>query len=260
MKIIYTLTLFPLITLTFFNIPFCISQSYTITSKSCGKCGKSVSSNSNIGGKCPYCGIIWGRKNISTSTSTQISPSHSSNIYSIDNTNQIPTNSKTSNIKKQTLKNEEDTYKSKASKSQTENWLLEKLNANTPKKSYDNMYYSVSGVDSLFPSYNQNYYYSFDNYSLIVEYEQKRGKITKYKIKIPIYDIDSVYEYEGDFWITTKKGTLVTYNLTDNTKRVGDSFRTNFDTTSETELCERLHKALIHLKKFYKKPISTEPF
>jgi predicted RNA-binding Zn-ribbon protein involved in translation (DUF1610 family) len=249
-------------TLTFFNDQRCFAQSYTTTSKSCGKCGKSVSSNSKIGDKCPHCGVIWGRENSHTTTSTQTYPGYPSNTYKNDYRNQLPTNVK-SNIKKQPVKNDEDTDNSTASKSETESWILEKLNANTPKRYYDNVG-SIDGFYSITPSsgwYNKNYHYSFDSYNLVVEYEQERNdKTTQYRIKIPIYDIDRAYDYKGDFWITTKKETIIVYNLTENTKSVTGAFTTDFNIYSETELCKRLHKAFLHLKKFYKKPISKEAF
>jgi len=250
MKIIYTILL--LTTLIFLDVQFCFSQSYTTTSKNCGKCGRSVSANSKIGAKCPYCGVVWGSENTHTSTSSQ------------KYLNQIPTKS---NSKKQPVRNEEDVDNSTASKSQTENWILVKLRTNTPKRYYDN-YTSKNNMIPLEERrptgwYNMNYYYTFDNNNLIVEYEKEEengGKMTKYKIKIPIYDIDMVFESKGDFFISTKKSTITYYNLTDNRKFVSGSFFTNLNTYSETDLCKRLSKAFIHLKKFYRKPPATEPF
>lgn len=32
----------------------------TVISKSCGACGKSVSSGSQVGDRCPHCGVVWG--------------------------------------------------------------------------------------------------------------------------------------------------------------------------------------------------------
>jgi rRNA maturation protein Nop10 len=53
------------------NKSYC--QSYTTHSKSCGACGKSVSSNSTVGMRCPHCGAKWGRQNTKTSSSTRYS-------------------------------------------------------------------------------------------------------------------------------------------------------------------------------------------
>ena len=55
------------------------------------------------------------------------------------------------------------------------------------------------------------------------------------------------------------ENTLVKYDLKDNAKSVTSVFITEFDFYSETDLSNRFKKAFLHLKKFYKKPISTEP-
>ncbi len=255
MRIMFRILFLVLIVLA--NTDFSYAQTYTTTSKSCGKCGKSVSANSKIGDRCPHCGVIWGRENTSTSTYSSPKYSTSSNYLNAPNSS-----TKKSAVQKQ-IKDEEEVDNSTASKSETESWILEKLKSNTPQKYYDNTG-SINGFYSSLASsgwYNMNYYYSFYSYNLIVQYEQERDKIvTRYKVVIPIYDIDRVYDYKGDFWITTKKQTIVEYNLSDNTKRVKDAFTTDFNVYSETDLCKRLHKAFLHLKKFYKKPVSTEPF
>ena len=43
-------------------------QTYTTQSKSCGSCGKAVSNNSQVGMRCPHCGVVWGRENTKTTT------------------------------------------------------------------------------------------------------------------------------------------------------------------------------------------------
>ena len=248
-----------IVLITLANTDFSNAQTYTTTSKSCGKCGKSVSANSKIGDRCPHCGVIWGRENTHTSTSTYSSPSYRSSSNYLN----VPNITTKKNTAQKQVKDDDEVDNSTASKSETENWILDKLRTNTPQKYYDNVG-SIDGFYSMSPSlgwYNMNYYYSFDTYNLIIQYEQERDKkITKYKIVIPIYDIDRVYDYKGDFWITTKKQTIIEYNLTDNTKRVAGAFTTDFNVYSETDLCKRLHKAFLHLKKFYKKPTSNEPF
>lgn len=50
------------------------------------------------------------------------------------------------------------------------------------------------------------------------------------------------------------------YNLTENKKIVTSAFKTDFNIYTETELSKRLSKAFLHLKKLYRKPVSTEPF
>ena len=246
--------------LTIGSVDFSYSQTYTTTSKNCGKCGKSVSANSKVGDKCPHCGVIWGKENSHSTTSTSSSPKYPSSSSEYLYRSPIKSSSKGSSEKRAV---KEEVKNSTATKAETENWILEKLRTNTPKKYYE----IVGSIDGYYPTipssgwYNMNYSYLFDNTNLIIEYEQERGKKTeKYRIKIPIYDIDKVYDYRGELWITTKKETIIQYNLTDNTKRVQDYFSTDFNVSSETELCERIQKAFLHLKKFYKKPTSTEPF
>jgi predicted RNA-binding Zn-ribbon protein involved in translation (DUF1610 family) len=36
--------------------------------KTCGHCGMQVPNSSQVGDKCPHCGVIWGRENTTTST------------------------------------------------------------------------------------------------------------------------------------------------------------------------------------------------
>lgn len=52
-----------------FSQSYSYGQSYTTSSKSCGSCGGAVSSNSQIGMKCPHCGVRWGYENTTRSTS-----------------------------------------------------------------------------------------------------------------------------------------------------------------------------------------------
>jgi len=46
------------------KIPFSADEfsagSDSFITKSCGACGKSVSSGSKVGDRCPHCGVIWG--------------------------------------------------------------------------------------------------------------------------------------------------------------------------------------------------------
>src|SRR5690606_7489796 len=149
-----------------------------------------------------------------------------------------------------------------STKDETENWILEKLRSNTPK-STSQPWGGGQGLVYI------NYDYSFDDYNLIIKYEtmhyKNKGGIgdgsayhnpTKYKIVIPIYDIDRVYEQEvimnesflpkssePRFFIKTKKETIIEYNETSKTKRVTNKVTTDFNVKSETDICNRLNKA-----------------
>ena len=43
------------------------SSGMSITSKSCGKCGKGVPNSSKVGDQCPHCGVIWGLERVTHS-------------------------------------------------------------------------------------------------------------------------------------------------------------------------------------------------
>jgi hypothetical protein len=157
-----------------------------------------------------------------------------------------------------------------APKAETENWILGKLSKYTP-----NEYTVYVGYDPKWENYPvskmayaksqmkyRNYFYSFDSYNLIVQYEIvfTTTSISKYKVVIPIYDIQNTSYYNGKLNISTNKNVVIEYNITDNTQHASSWFSTEFDSYSEPDICERMNKALIHLKKFYKKPISKELF
>ena len=62
-----------------------IAQSYTTSeSKSCGACQGEVSIHSSIGDKCPHCGVTWGRKTTTRTTSHNSFNSYN-NSYNFDN-------------------------------------------------------------------------------------------------------------------------------------------------------------------------------
>jgi uncharacterized protein YgiM (DUF1202 family) len=61
------------------------AQTYTTTeSKSCGACQGEVSIHSSIGDKCPHCGVRWGRKTTTQTTSNNSFNSYN-NSYNFDN-------------------------------------------------------------------------------------------------------------------------------------------------------------------------------
>lgn len=99
MKIIFRIIF--LLAITFVNSDFSYSQTYTTTSKNCGKCSKSVSANAKIGDRYPHCGVIWGRENTSKSTSTYI---YSSSPSSLNYSSLPKTSTNKSSIKKSIIK------------------------------------------------------------------------------------------------------------------------------------------------------------
>jgi curved DNA-binding protein CbpA len=155
------------------------------------------------------------------------------------------------------IENDENT----ATKIETENWILQKLNANTPSKYYVSLNSGYNDLTPISGFYRKNFTYEFTKYNLVIKYQEEKDSETKYfKSEIPIYDIDRVYYHTGSLWITTIKQTIIENNYQTNKRNVSGSFYTDFENNSETDIIERLSTAFIHLKKFYKKPISNEPF
>ena len=148
------------------------------------------------------------------------------------------------------------------SKDDAESWILLKLNLYTPKEYYVSVqkYNPLTNAAPLGYS-RKNLNYSFDTYNLVIAFQiERQGKITNHKYIIPIYDINRVYESNSKLWITTNTETIASIDLSDNSKYVTTAFSTDFNTNSEIEICTRLNKALLYLKKYYKKPQSNELF
>lgn len=154
---------------------------------------------------------------------------------------------------------------SNASKYETETWILEKLNTITPKN-YTLNTPKLGSEYSLIPEYYEtnyfNYNYYFDLHSLNITYQEQSsdGKLFGMKISIPIFDIDKI-DLEGQFIaIRTHKDSIKKFDISRNKKTVTSSFRTAFKSDQETDIIVRLKQAFLHLKKFYKKPVTNEPF
>jgi curved DNA-binding protein CbpA len=160
----------------------------------------------------------------------------------------------------QNTQNDTETDKSKATKEETENWLVEKLNNFT--KEYRN--YKGNTYTGSFENF-QDYKFSFSEQYLIVNYVKEffmfsstggsSNKVyTNIISRIPIYDLKGFSNYgyqEGyDKTITSENGVnTVSYSLP-----------LNFRTNGETDLGDRINSALKHLKRFYSKPKSNETF
>lgn len=234
-----------------FNVPNVYSQTYTTSTKNCGKCGKQVSASAKVGDRCPHCGVVWGREN-SHSTTTTIPSVYPNSSYPITSSN--PKSQSTTNATKVEVDD------SRATKSETEEWVLEKFRKYTPSRYYYNT--SIVGMPSFGSgTYLKNFAFYFDEHNFIIEYEEEYSNRTeKLKQIVPIYDILEIYDYIEKIVFTTRSETMTDFNVTDNKRKTEDYFSMKFEIKAETELCNRIHKAFLHLKKFYKRPASNEPF
>ena len=227
------------------------SQTYTSVSKSCGKCGKAVSSSSKIGDTCPHCGVRWGYENTSTSTSTSYKKStltdYTPSSISNKNSTQKASSSGTSKVIKET--NPFSTY----SKLQTENWILNKLT------SYSKNYTSFSNILGILTSTSySDYEFKFQEGYFIVAflYDNRDDKVTF----IPLYDIKYLYgkEFENYFGISTISQTMYDLNLTTNYKSTSGYQSIGFQNNAETDIIKQLEKAFLHLKSLSTKPTSNQ--
>jgi curved DNA-binding protein CbpA len=136
-------------------------------------------------------------------------------------------------------------------KIETENWILEKL------KNY------TSSTLNKRRDYRRNYAYEFDNYYLIIKYQEGFSDTITRLIKVPIYDIKKLELSNSMLTIINYGKTIINYDSELDSKgdhTVSDYFYCDFKKDAETNMAERLNSAFLHLKKFYNKPISTEAF
>lgn len=165
--------------------------------------------------------------------------------------------------------------KNNATKDETESWILQKLKSNTPYTYFESEYF---GSGSKNGSSFSGFKYSFDEFYLTIKFDEertkdnqyyddgliKRGKtIRSHTVKIPIFDILNVVEWEGRLIISTSKNTISNFVFPGDDNAYSDfvssSFMVKFN-FSQTDLAKRLKTAFLHLKKFYKKPKSEEIF
>ncbi len=158
---------------------------------------------------------------------------------------------------------------SNATRQETEKWILEKLNK------YTEEHYNSFRVGTPLVSYlYKNYYYRFDNYNLIVTFDNItrgdiNGKLTqveqKTECKIPIYHLERLSDYNSKLSFYTNDTditeTTISFKLNETENRVTDYFGVNFKFDAEKDLFNRIVKAFQHLHQFYEKPpVKKEQF
>jgi len=226
-------------------------QTYTTVSKNCGKCGKAVSSSSKIGDTCPHCGVRWGYENTSTSTSTSYKKSTLTDYTPSTGSNKTSTQKTSSSGAPKVVKekNPFSTY----SKSQTENWIINKLNSYS--KNFTN-YSNVLGISSS-TSYS-DYEFKFQEGYFIVAYfyDNKDDKVTY----IPLYDINYLYgkDYDNHFSIATNNQSMYDLNLTTKYKNTSGYQSIGFQNNAETDILKQMENAFFHLKSLSAKPTSNQ--
>lgn len=148
------------------------------------------------------------------------------------------------------------------SKSETENWLLSKFNkyslpfsitTTLPNNPYATPIKTI--INKIY--FNEHYLVIIETFECTNETrpESERKIITK----IPIADINEISAYQSSLSFDTKKETIIEKRgaETETVKKYA-SFGFKYD--SETDLIERVKKAFINLKRFYKMPKNDEAF
>ncbi|HAO04764.1 MAG TPA: hypothetical protein DCQ15_08805, partial [Chitinophagaceae bacterium] len=212
----------------------------------------------------------WGRLQIDTNQKLETEiPKIDTFNYSASTENILPVKENSQELYRNT-QNDAETDNNTATKEETKNWLVEKLNNFT--KEYRN--YKGDTYTGNFENF-QDYKFNFNEEYLIINYVKEyfffsstagssNKTYTNIISKIPIYDLKGFSNYgfkEGyskTAAIETNNQTIIT---TENgVNKVSYSLPLNFRTNAETDLDDRINSALKHLKQFYSKPKSSETF
>ena len=183
---------------------------------------------------------------------------------------------KTGNQNNYQASNIDESNNSTPSKSETEKWILGKMNQyakeyemQLPEEVKRNPYLKIPGYET---SYFNNFEFNFEGDYFRVKFNEinkrynkdsmkyKDVVIGKYDYKIPIYDIDRIRKYYDRISFSTHRNTVIQNDLTRNSTKVDDYCEVGFQVDAETELIERLQSAFEHLKVFYKTPSRKEIF
>jgi len=153
--------------------------------------------------------------------------------------------------------------KANASRTETESWLLQKLNTNI--NSYTLNCINPVNIPELSVCFTHtNIIFSISGDNLIINANTKRhekGKDENYKTKwtIPLYAISNKNICLTD--ITFSCGyRAISEKLTTGMEYKISSVKFQFNPSNEENLWERINKAFKHLLTFIKKPKSVEPF
>ncbi len=232
---------------------FLEAQPSKIESKSCGYCGKSVSKYSKIGQKCPHCGVVWGRESInSTILPTLPKELPKIGLPSVDNSTQL-----NSYLYKLNKSIKAESAGMKVSKVETEKWILSKLKLYSKNRTTYGEYWQGFEKKSFHNSQHYDAFKFINNTYFQIAYHDEKDE--KYIVNIPLYEIEDIMGV-SEIEFSSGKVSIVTIRLSDGKKSNDFIFKLAVDSDGEVEISERLCKAFYHLKKFYVKPKSTEPF
>jgi len=161
---------------------------------------------------------------------------------------------------------------SNPTRKQTETWLLEKMNKYVSPISEEDKQLELPQINYSKKTAELRYSdirFEFVDDNLIIranvtktDYNQDGNPVTTFsrKVTIPLYDLDgNNYFYYSSFFFSTIH-TFIKIEDSNGKYETTSCFRISCKTDSEFEFTDRFDKAMNYLRKFVKKPKSTEIF
>ena len=149
--------------------------------------------------------------------------------------------------------------KSKATKADTQEWILAKLNENVPRDIYIEGYTSTMGGRKYPGRSIRNTTFTIEGTALVVNYYVDDPQDPHNETyKIPIWDLLRLHAEKGALVLTTRGYSVSHIVGAETVKENSFSIRFNFE--DDPGLKERLTSAMAHLVKFYKSPKKKETF
>ncbi|MBS1605231.1 MAG: J domain-containing protein [Bacteroidetes bacterium] len=157
------------------------------------------------------------------------------------------------------------------SKEATTSWILDKLgrySRETYSSSSPATYLGGGITSSGWSKYNTNFRYSFNDYYLVIRYQEKYTDKyeTSYTDKIamvPVAEMEEMQNGLDQITFITKRWSIIVYDSlppTPEKTSVTAKFAIEFKLEAETDIGERLNRAFMHLKQFYTVPPNKEAF
>ncbi len=149
--------------------------------------------------------------------------------------------------------------KSKATKADTENWILEKLNANVPANIEIEGYYSTVTYKEYSGRTIRNTTFDIKDGDLLVYMDiVEQGRSLRESYLIPILKLQRIYAEDGKIVFATK--SLDVYKKLGKLSSKEASFAVKFNFDAEPDIKARLVSAFSHLQKVTKPGKTKEVF
>lgn len=149
--------------------------------------------------------------------------------------------------------------KSKATQKETEDWILSKLAALTPKNIHIDGYFSVASQTQYPGKDIKDITFTFETGKLVVRCRIEDGQHSHNEsYSIPVHDLKRIHADLGKLVFTTKNQSIV--HTAGKESRRETTYATKFDFSAEEDIKDRMVQAFSHLQKYYKPAKSKETF